>query len=711
MIKRRVCLFVLCIAIIFSLFAQVKVCKAEEQKTEACDFVEINIDPFSDPVRIKLYQGFDFINTDSSYCNWKQALNAAVLSKSIYDGDVSKMLRKIGYDIISDLCGSIDPESGLPGFAVAYKLIIDEQGNKKNVFAFVVRGTCTDSDFYTDFWDGGLTMFSVTTDELTRFFKTAVQEITGTTWEELIKQDNYVFLTGHSLGGAVANKMSVKSEIAELTANNKGKVYTYTFEAPFTCSEYIWEGVHEKSNAYNFVDRDDWITMLPPHLNGARYGTDKGFFTDFLNERIFQALVPNAEEKSNRDIYDHHIMIGDFVYILQRGNLFDKDYESLYSGYKVWVDGKEKTLFFLNDSRKEATPRLSEIDKFIRLKEDGPWSIYSKEIYQYDDNGNIIGRRLYTADGQIKESEIIEYDYYGKIVKKTQTLHYCFEHELYKGFLEHNCPDGEKYITSYDEQGKIKKIKVYKDNHPYIDFDFEYEEADTNPTVRPHMWMSTAIADSPEWEHEGDWVRDDPFGAYHILFDERGNIVEVIFHGKGAYEWHRKNEYDSNGNCTRTTLVVRQSWDEDEEIYEDCGWTYDDSGNLTRDWGYSYGADAVTNEYIITYEEGDKHTVVRTIGGGYDFISYEYWENEEFFENSNKIKIKTYKDYYQQNTTEYTYRNEDINDKNNFIESIIVTERNNGFFEESNATYYIYEDIMRQGEPVDLDYRGGGSGR
>ena len=177
---RKICSVMLCILVTTLLMNSVA--HAEDSVEEPSTFVEIDVEAFG-KTKVKVYEGFDFINQSSAECNWKLALNGAVLSKEIYDGQAKDVFKTLGYDITWE---NISGDDGLPGRTMAYKLLVDSNGNRKNVFAVAVRGTSNTTDlFATDIVDGGTSMFSRTTSYIVEELKAFVTICNGKTLEEL----------------------------------------------------------------------------------------------------------------------------------------------------------------------------------------------------------------------------------------------------------------------------------------------------------------------------------------------------------------------------------------------------------------------------------------------------------------------------------------------------------------------------------------------
>lgn len=243
-------------------------------------------------VRVRLTPGFSFINQPSSTCNWDLSLTAVSLSGLVYSNEAAAdALKSLGYD---EARYSYRDELMHTTTCFGYR---NEGG--KNVFAIVVRGTRGGTggeiDLLTDIVDGGTAMFDSTKGYVMEDFEEFAKNATGKTIEQLKSEENYFFITGHSLGAAVANCLSVDGEITELAASDKNRIYTYTFESPHTCINLWWMDPVSMSNAYNYKDNDDAVTHLPPYAGSATYGTDISFDVNHLDNDVFTTLFPNTK--------------------------------------------------------------------------------------------------------------------------------------------------------------------------------------------------------------------------------------------------------------------------------------------------------------------------------------------------------------------------------------------------------------------------------
>lgn len=282
---------------------------------------------------IKLHNDFSFVNTGSENINWDLALTAVVLSDRVYDGTASEeVMKELGYTYTdtTTLFGRTSSIAFHPISSMGYKHLILDNGEEKNIFAIVVRGTQDISvDWVTDLYDGSITMFDASRGNVVADFKKFVKKATGKSIEDLKTEDNYFFITGHSLGGATANALSVDSTINELVSGNKNKIHTYTFESPHTCINLWWVPVDSMSNAYNFKDNDDAITHIAPKMGATTYGKDKCFDVNMLDNSIFTEVFPYAKGRSVTEApkaenyinppFGHHDRGLDLIYIIQEG--------------------------------------------------------------------------------------------------------------------------------------------------------------------------------------------------------------------------------------------------------------------------------------------------------------------------------------------------------------------------------------------------------
>ncbi|MCI9443099.1 MAG: leucine-rich repeat protein [Oscillospiraceae bacterium] len=159
------------------------------------------------------------------------------------------------------------------------ELTID--GQSEYIFAIVVRGTQPGNwdDYWTDLtslWGGFDTAASNLAAQFGSFMGTTSLPDSDipTGGAGRVK----FFLTGHSLGGAMANIMA-KNLSAVYGAEN---VFAYTFASPRTTSSTAISSTMGRGNIYNILHEEDNVPLLPPTLND-RYGLSAWFSRNKYN--------------------------------------------------------------------------------------------------------------------------------------------------------------------------------------------------------------------------------------------------------------------------------------------------------------------------------------------------------------------------------------------------------------------------------------------
>ena len=333
--RKRICFMIAALVFASLVFVPVQpfaVCP--EDSNSNGDYVVTTFKSGFGDQALVLKKDFSFINTDSSRINWDLALTGVTLSGLVYeDSDAATLLTGLGYDkaITTKPNGSRSNSVLHPVSSMGYKRIEKPGERAKNVFAVVVRGTSNlPTDLRTDLYDGAISMFDASRGAVANDLKKFMETATGKSIEELKQEDNYFFFSGHSLGGAVVNALSVDSTVLSLCQENKEHIYTYTYESPHTCVNLWWmpTPVEDMSNAFNYKDVDDGVTNVAPYIGATTYGKDRTFFVNDLDDTVFKEVFPNAKGGSVTeaprpgnygDIFGHHDRGLCLVYIIQHG--------------------------------------------------------------------------------------------------------------------------------------------------------------------------------------------------------------------------------------------------------------------------------------------------------------------------------------------------------------------------------------------------------
>lgn len=232
---------------------------------------------------------------------------------------------------------------------------IQLEGETKDLFVIVVRGTTAGtSDWMTDI-SGQVGGFAVASEDVKSRFMEYVEKEMGVSYEEVLAHsgDNVLLVTGHSLGGAVANHLSVDL----MGFAPKDKSFFYTFAAcqsfPLTDRKYR----NEMTNVFNVINTADIVPYLPP----------AGFYRIGVN-RCFSSNHYKVQETFAR---------------LTSGRTYSDAYHHSDAGF-LWVPHAIETYmaFLINDDGKallDARPILVRVECPV-------------DVEVYDGDGVLVGR-------------------------------------------------------------------------------------------------------------------------------------------------------------------------------------------------------------------------------------------------------------------------------------------------------------------------------
>lgn len=162
----------------------------------------------SGEVNVPVQWGFNILKEDARNFNLRLAKVGVVLAENAYHENlIFDTMLKLGLAADGyDHAGGESDAIARPLTYLGYKKI-DMNGLDYNVFTVAVRGTASKEDIKTDVADGAHSFEQSAKNTMTslKFF---MQKVTGKTPSELKAENNIFFLTGHSLGGATANRMA-----------------------------------------------------------------------------------------------------------------------------------------------------------------------------------------------------------------------------------------------------------------------------------------------------------------------------------------------------------------------------------------------------------------------------------------------------------------------------------------------------------------------
>ena len=185
------------------------------------------------------------------------------------------------------------------------------------------------------------------------------------------------------------------------------------------------------------------------------------------------------------------------------------------------------------------------------LPGEGSKKTQSKNVFKYDENGNIIELSNYKADGKLNSTVKSTYDANGKLIKE----------ETFLG-------DGKTdLVSTIKTDAKGNKIEQ-EDVRPMGNILFNYK--------------------------------------YQYKYDEKGQLVErVAYRGNGSLLFKYVFKYDDNGN--RTEWIQTNS---DNAVIGKVVYKYNEKNNLTEQTEYS-GDVSVKAKFTYSYEFDKKGNWIR----------------------------------------------------------------------------------------------------
>lgn len=179
-----------------------------------------------------------------------------------------------------------------PAVSLGHKSV-GRNNNAEHIITITIRGTKDFGDGLTDLFSLAGS-FSVCADNVYSLIETYIETCELNTSE--INEDNVkFFITGHSLGGAVANLVARRLNDDYGVQN----VFAYTFAAPKAKVSFNYG---QNQNMFNILNSEDIVPLVPPI--GNRYGNDIWFSRSNYEPDIyhnFKSITNGADLKSVMD--------------------------------------------------------------------------------------------------------------------------------------------------------------------------------------------------------------------------------------------------------------------------------------------------------------------------------------------------------------------------------------------------------------------------
>lgn len=268
-------------------------------------------------VNMKLKWGWSVLekSSNTSY-NHNLAKIALLMSQDVYDRDsIYERYAELGFELESiKYTKSFSGNNFLkPGIAFASRKIMDDDGIEKSIIAVSVQGTNSFDTLLTDICDGGLKGFKTSGEYAIKQLKAYAKQMEI----NLNSKNTILFVTGHSLGGAVSGRLAV-----ELKAlNSKAKIFVYTFAS----AKYEIDS-NEYPYVFNLVNRNDLITYVPKW--NSRVGIDMYYDANaskyVSNRELIWGL--KADEGKFEIFYDHYLATYLYCILTEKPSAIAMDY-------------------------------------------------------------------------------------------------------------------------------------------------------------------------------------------------------------------------------------------------------------------------------------------------------------------------------------------------------------------------------------------------
>ena len=270
--------------------------------------------------------------------------------------------------------------------------------------------------------------------------------------------------------------------------------------------------------------------------------------------------------------YDNRLNCTQFFSYYNTGNewLFDMGYEYAYDELNriaTMIDYRNSGTVIKAEYTYNEQSRI--VEELYSTLDDGAWVIYGKNVFEYDDLGNMLSSKSYTFENDSwSEFKRIYFEYDGNLLISQVQYNYTYSWEPYRLF---------EY--AYDNNGlRIEQVESH--------------------------WF-------------GGW---DPWEKNKYYYNEQALCSEQIAYGWYDNVWDsiRRHtfEYDIEGNLICKTFFNRPVSSPDWVYSTKDEYFFDSNNNCISHASYSY--DSSTNEWDLGYEDNmtfDLSTAANDIAG------------------------------------------------------------------------------------------------
>ena len=263
-----------------------------------------------------------WLEDNSAVYNHDLAVAGIVLSTAAENNNTESTLNKLGFSVYNYNYSSNDIDK--PACSVGYKIIYDTNGEKKIDLVLVCCGTRYDEnifengDIMTDIKarnDGFLAPGKECYNNLNK----AITSISSNTGVNITADNTRVFITGHSLGGACANVVTML--LADKEQFNADSIYMYTYASPKVCVDWSdFKTRYSVPGAFNILNNSGDIVH---YFWNFSYTMKTGIFGE-------KYITQGLNSRMGKDIAYNNLK-SDFKFRAHAATLYGQQYDDLFS--------------------------------------------------------------------------------------------------------------------------------------------------------------------------------------------------------------------------------------------------------------------------------------------------------------------------------------------------------------------------------------------
>ena len=217
---------------------------------------------FNDNFSVDLNWGWELFNKDSSEYDHNLAMAGLILSQAAELGkaEIEQRYKALGFNNIRAVYYDTKKDyMDMPAACFASS-IIKFGDNNKYIVSITVRGTDLDDrgDIQTDL-GSVIYGFNTAANNVRTEFRAYYESLSNLYGETVNTDNSIVFITGHSLGGAIAGQLG---QMLEGVCGHRNSIFDYTFASPnyqtFNYDKASYTNIHNIINIQDVVPTVPW---------------------------------------------------------------------------------------------------------------------------------------------------------------------------------------------------------------------------------------------------------------------------------------------------------------------------------------------------------------------------------------------------------------------------------------------------------------------